>query len=215
MRNSFEEKGRLWFRGALNEDDLRNFDQACAHSSNAGERLDTSALLPTLEKLAHILAPLSATPLHPVRVVAFNKNKGANWGVPWHQDRVIAVKEKHEVAGFSNWTLKAGIWHCEPPVDILNPILFVRVHLDDTDAMSGAMEIAAGSHKVGRVRSEGAAGIAKTYPLETCTARRGDVLALKMLTLHRSGSATKPSSRREFRTDFAGFDLPAPMAWAG
>ncbi len=214
MRETFEEKGRIWFRGALGEDDLRNFDQSSELSNKAGERLDTDALSPTLAKLAYILASLSATSLRPMRVVAFNKSKGANWGVPWHQDRVIAIKEKHEMAGFSNWTRKAGGWHCEPPLDILKPILFVRVHLDETSAESGAMEIARGSHKAGLVRSADAASVARRYPLETCVAQRGDVLALKMLTLHQSGAATKPTTRREFRADFAGFDLPAPMEWA-
>ena len=68
----------------------------------------------------------------PVRTVSFNKSQRANWGVPWHQDRVIAVNDKVETEGYRNWTKKSGTWHCEPPLSVLENMLFVRVHLDDT-----------------------------------------------------------------------------------
>lgn len=205
---TFEDTGRVWLRGALSETDLRPLDQACALGAKAGARLSQRGLAPTLAKLSGLLSA------KPVRIVAFNKSKGANWGVPWHQDRVVAVQARHEVEGFSNWSQKAGVWHCEPPLAVLERILFVRVHLDDTDADSGAMEIARGSHGAGKVSATEAAEVAVRYPLEACTAKRGDVLLLKMLTLHRSGSATQATSRREVRIDFASFALPTPLNWA-
>ena len=203
-----EDTGRAWLRGALSESDLLPLNQACALGAKAGARLEQSGLATILEKLSSLL---SATP---VRIVAFNKSKDANWSVPWHQDRVIAVQKRHAVEGFSNWSQKAGLWHCEPPLALLQHILFVRVHLDDTDANSGAMEIARGSHKAGKVAAAEAEEVAARYPMEVCTAERDDVLVLKMLTVHRSGSARKPRSRREFRIDFAGFSLPTPLSWA-
>ena len=30
----------------------------------------------------------------PVRVIAFNKTEGNNWTLPWHQDRVVALRER-------------------------------------------------------------------------------------------------------------------------
>ncbi len=187
---------------------MRPLDQACALGTKAGARLSQGGLAPTLAKLSGLLAA------NPVRIVAFNKSSGTNWGVPWHQDRVIAVEERREVEGFSNWSQKAGVWHCEPPLNLLEHILFVRVHLDDTDAESGAMEVARGSHKAGKVKAADAAEVAARYPLEVCTAKRGDVLVLKMLTLHRSGVAKQARARREVRVDFASFALPAPLNWA-
>ncbi|NOR62700.1 MAG: phytanoyl-CoA dioxygenase [Rhodobacteraceae bacterium] len=205
---SFEETGRVWLRGALSESDLHPLDQACVLGAKAGARMGQNGLAPTLSKLTSLLSA------KPVRIVAFHKSKSANWGVPWHQDRVIAVKTRHEVEEFTNWSQKAGVWHCEPPLPLLERILFVRVHLDDTDAESGAMEIAQGSHNAGKVRAAEAAVVAERYSLEQCTAKRGDVLVLKMLTLHRSGTAQVATSRREVRIDFAGFDLPNPLEWA-
>ncbi|MCB1356851.1 MAG: phytanoyl-CoA dioxygenase family protein [Maritimibacter sp.] len=151
----------------------------------------------------------------PVRIVAFNKSESANWGVPWHQDRVIAVAGRAEVAGYRNWTRKSGTWHCEPPLSALDDMLFVRVHLDDTDGSNGAMQIAVGSHAGGIVLSATAEQVANTYPVETCDAKRGDVLILKMLTLHASSPARVQSGRRVLRIDFASRDLPAPLSWNG
>lgn len=87
----------------------------------------------------------------PVRVVVFDKTPQQNWGVPWHQDRVIAVKARHDVPGYHNWSQKCGVWHCEAPSAVLGQMLFLRLHLDPTDAGNGAMEIALGSHRAGAV----------------------------------------------------------------
>lgn len=149
----------------------------------------------------------------PVRVVHFNKSKETNWAVPWHQDRVIAVKEKYEYAGYKNWSKKAGVWHCEPPISILEKILFVRIHLDDSDEENGAMEIAKGSHVEGFVPSEQAKNIAEKYNSHICKAKRGDVLVLKMLTLHRSLVSQNSSLRRTLRIDFADDILPKPLSF--
>ena len=94
-------------------------------------------------------------------------------------------------------------------------MLFVRVHLDDTDASNGAMQIAIGSHAGGVVPSATAEQVAMTYLIEVCAAKRGDVLILKMLTLHASKPARVQSGRRVLRIDFASCDLPAPLSWAG
>jgi len=93
-------------------------------------------------------------------------------------------------------------------------MLFVRVHLDATDAQNGAMQIAPGSHRAGKVAIRDAARHAHRYPIETCVADRGDVLLLDMLTLHRSTLSRTPDQRRVFRIDFARTALPLPLGWA-
>lgn len=211
-----EDSGRIWFRDAVSKEDLALFDRAAAASAKAGQRLDASdSLDAALSEESSLLCAVRrlAPKAMPVRVVAFNKSESANWGVPWHQDRVIAVAEKADVAGYINWTKKSGKWHCEPPQAILEEMLFVRVHLDDSNQSNGAMEIAVGSHASGVIRSENAEEVAKTYPIETCTAKRGDVLILKMLTLHSSRPAAIQSGRRVLRIDFAPCGLPSPLSW--
>jgi len=43
--------------------------------------------------------------------------------VPWHQDRIIAVARKTQVPGSHNWSHQAGVWHCEPPGEVLQRML--------------------------------------------------------------------------------------------
>ncbi len=216
MRAIFEKEGRIWFRQALTETDLQNMDDDRLFKDKAGARVESGNIQKPLSKIARILSPLTsqANQLHAVRTVAFNKTDAVNWGVPWHQDRVIALRNRHEVKGYFNWSQKSGIWHCEPPLPLLNSMYFVRVHLDDCDAQNGAMQIAVGSHIEGWVATRDANRIAEKYPQETCTAKRGDILVLKMLTLHRSSPARNPLPRRTFRIDFASDGLPAPLEWA-
>ena len=217
LGDEFEESGRVWFRNAISEEDLALFDNPTSATAKAGRRLDVSAALRAAlsEESSLLRAVQRLTPkAMAVRIVAFNKSERANWGVPWHQDRVIAVAEKVDVAGYTNWTNKSGTWHCEPPQSILDEMLFVRVHLDDTDQSNGAMEIAVGSHSVGIVPAAKAEEMANTHPIETCVARRGDVLILKMLTLHSSKPAKVPSGRRVLRIDFSASQLPPPLSWS-
>ncbi|MEZ5715789.1 MAG: phytanoyl-CoA dioxygenase family protein [Paracoccaceae bacterium] len=119
-----------------------------------------------------------------------------------------------EVPGFSNWSCKQDIWHCEPPRALLERMLFVRVHLDACDAENGAMEIARGSHRLGPVPAGEAAGAAKSFEPEVTAAAPGDVLVLPMLVLHRSLPSQSEGARRVLRVDFADFDLPEPLRWA-
>ncbi|MEZ6060891.1 MAG: hypothetical protein R3C19_11040 [Planctomycetaceae bacterium] len=57
-----------------------------------------------------------------VRATLFDKTPGANWGVFWHQDLSIAVASRHDVAGFTSWTRKAGVDCTQPPVAIMEQL---------------------------------------------------------------------------------------------
>ena len=214
---TLERDGRVWFRDALGADDLGLLDRACEVSGAPGARLDwTDGLaraigaVSELTKLARRLQPGAM----PVRVVVFNKSSDLNWNVPWHQDRVIAVRERHDVDGFHAWTRKAGVWHVEPPIGFLREMIFARVHLDDADAQNGCLELALGSHAYGQVKADDADDVARSARLEICRARRGDVLFVKALTLHRSRSSARQTDRRTLRIDYCASSLPPPLAWA-
>lgn len=207
-----KKEGRVWLRNAISPDDLARLDDLTDSGLQAGKRMSDTDMLANCVSLKAAISKV-APAAKPVRVVAFNKSSATNWGVPWHQDRVIAVAEREQVEGFANWTRKSGVWHCEPPVSVLDQMLFVRVHLDANDQKNGAMKIAVGSHEQDLVPAAKAQGIAECYPIESCDAARGDVLVLNMLTLHSSEPSQTGGSRRALRMDFAAFDLPAPLRW--
>lgn len=150
MRQDLEHQGCVWRRHAVPPDELARMGAQMALNDRPGARIhrddppfETIRTAQWAQKIAGIWPSRQ-----PVRVLSFDKSPDAI-GVPWHQDRVIAVKEKADAPGVSNWSKKPGIWHCEPPADILDQMLFVRVHFDRTDAENGAMEIARASHKAG------------------------------------------------------------------
>lgn len=213
-----ESVGRVWRRKLLSANDIEELALHCDVGDAPGVRMPLSReLLPLLgpnSKVSREVAKLGVDGV-PVRLVAFNKSDDANWGVPWHQDRVVAVATKVECAGYSNWVAKDGFWHCEPPIDLLAHMLVVRIHIDPCDEQNGAMEIAQGSHKLGFVPASTAGSAVKSLPTEVCEADAGDVLIMKALTLHRSRKALNASSRRALRVDYAiRSDLDRKLQWS-
>lgn len=210
-----EKEGRVWIRNALSEAELLMLDSACDLTDAPGARLSLDqewGLLGAAEPLTQLARELLPQ-AKPVRLLAFNKTPALNWSVPWHQDRVIAVRERHEIEGYKAWSRKAGQWHVEPPLALLGGMFFARVHLDDTDASNGCLELALGSHRLGQVLAGEAETAARTCVIERCHARRGDVLFVKALTLHRSASSQNDSSRRTLRIDYSAAALPKPLQW--
>ncbi len=201
--------GRVWLRSALDEPSLAELAVAFGAPDAPGQRSLCDA--PTaLNTLAQQLLPGA----RPVRVIAFNKTEANNWTLPWHQDRVIALRERVETPGFSNWTRKAGIWHAEPPIELLERMLFARIHLDAADAENGCLQLALGTHTRGKIAAADADAIAHASPIEDCIANRGDVLFARALILHRSSPSRTSSPRRAIRVDYCADDLPPPLAWA-
>jgi ectoine hydroxylase-related dioxygenase (phytanoyl-CoA dioxygenase family) len=214
--DDFAATGRFWWRGAVTGDDLERLRGLYAAPARPGARVEAQDDLfraVTQAQASQRIAELWPG-MRPVRLVAFDKTPEMNWALPWHQDRVIAVRERVEAPGCSAWSLKGETWHCEPPVEVLAPMLFVRIHLDDCDEDNGAMEIAPGTHRRGVIPAEATAERAERAPCEVTTAQAGDVLILAMLTLHRSRPSLSPKRRRVLRVDYAAGDPPPPLVWA-
>jgi hypothetical protein len=210
--DALKSEGRAWFRKALDSDAVEAFAGAIRGDASPGQRHGASgALRRALEPTNRIAAGLLPG-ARPVRIVAFDKSEAINWALPWHQDRVIAVRERVEVDGFRNWTRKDGVWHVEPPIEILQRMIFLRVHIDPATEDNGAMQIALRSHTK-LIASGDAAEVAAAHTTETCLADRGDVLAAKALILHRSAPSASRSPRRALRIDYSADSLPAPLQW--
>jgi len=204
-----EHEGRVWFRHALSAQQLAGFDDACALGAKPGERLRSLPDNPVDALAAHLLPGARA-----VRIVAFNKSEDNNWTLPWHQDRVVALRGRADAPGFTNWTNKTGIWHAEPPIELLQRMLFARIHLDPADTENGCLQLALGTHARGKVAAADAEAVAKAAPIEDCAAVRGDVLFAKALILHRSSPSRTNAGRRAIRVDYCAEPLPPSLEWA-
>lgn len=163
--------------------------------------------------MADLVRPhLSAPPL-PVRGIYFDKRPETNWLVAWHQDQTLALKERVEVPGWGPWSVKEGVPHVQPPVELLEQMLTVRLHLDDADSTNGALRVLPGTHRLGRLNAEAIQSCRETREEVSCETKAGDALLMRPLLLHASSRSTSERRRRVLHIEFAGFDLPAPLEW--
>jgi hypothetical protein len=151
----------------------------------------------------------------PVRALLFNKTAEANWVVPWHQDRTIAVRDRRDVVGFGPWSIKGGTHHVEPPFEILAGMVTMRIHLDDCGPDNAPLLIAPHSHRLGRVPAKDTAGHAEQLGQKACLANSGDVWLYATPILHASERAGMPAQRRVVQVDYAAIGLPCGLEWLG
>jgi ectoine hydroxylase-related dioxygenase (phytanoyl-CoA dioxygenase family) len=164
-------------------------------------------------KVREIASSILSDQAFPVRGILFDKTPDANWLVPWHQDVTIAVAEKHEVEGFGPWSVKAGLLHVQPPAQVLERMLSIRIHLDPCGEENGALKVLPGSHRCGRIPEQDAIRMGAESSVTICAVSAGDALLMRPLLLHSSSSATKPDHRRVIHLDFAANKLPSPLRW--
>ena len=167
------------------------------------------------EILRSLVEPVLSKNAKVIRGIFFDKNPVANWKVPWHQDVVIALQARKEVAGFSAWSTKAGVVHAQPPVEILQSILAIRIHLDDTDENNGALRVIPGSHKFGLLADEEINKLKENTGEVTCVVTKGGALLLRPLLLHASSAAILPTHRRVLHLEYSAHNLPDGLEWYG
>jgi ectoine hydroxylase-related dioxygenase (phytanoyl-CoA dioxygenase family) len=148
-----------------------------------------------------------------VRGLLFDKTPEANWPVPWHQDLTIAVKARCEAPGYGPWTVKGGVPHVRPPIDVLEGMLTLRVHLDDCDESRGPLRVLPGSHTRGRLDAEETRRWLDRVAPVSCLVPRGGVLLMRPLILHASSPAEVPLHRRVVHLEYAADRLPGNVEW--
>ncbi len=177
-----------------------------------------------VDGLAELLAPdaLGATAAdylgptaRPVRAICFDKSAANNWALGWHQDRTIAVRRRADVAGYGPWSTKQGLLHVEPPFDVIEAMVMLRIHLDPVPEDNAPLLIAPGSHRLGRIPEGEIAAAVAACGTAMCLAEAGDVWAYRTPILHASAASTATGDRRVLQVDYTTFGLPAPLEWLG
>jgi hypothetical protein len=216
---ALERDGAVLAAKALRPDDLARLLLLLEHRSGPGSRLfgdpTLGAALETGGSLGSFAAALLGRGARPVRAILFDKTARQNWSLPWHQDRVIAVRERVDAPGFGPWSRKAGVPHVAPPFEVLAGMLTVRLHLDDVPVDNAPLLIAPGSHALGRVAEGDIPGVVAQCGTVACLANAGDAWIYATPILHASQAATKPSRRRVLQVDYSATDLPGALAWHG
>jgi hypothetical protein len=149
-----------------------------------------------------------------VQCTLFDKTPAKNWLVSLHQDLSIPVRARVESDQFGAWSRKEGQWFVQPPEEVLNRLVAVRVHLDASTAENGSLRVVPGSHRLGRLTAPEADTQRKALGEVTVESPRGGALVLRPLLLHASSKAMSPMHRRVLHFLFGPADLPHGLEWA-
>lgn len=162
-RAQLDQQGFVIFRGLLSDAEVRHALAVIESRTGAESPLGTGGTrdvldrFPELRRLAEhdairrIVGEVLGTESFVVRATLFDKTTGSNWKVPWHQDLTIAVNRRRDLPGYGPWSTKVGVTHVQPPTEVLERMISLRLHLDPCSESNGALKVIPGTHKLGRV----------------------------------------------------------------
>lgn len=174
---------------------------------------------PTIDALARDTAILGVAHLilegrpRLVRAIYFDKTPERNWLVSWHQDRTIVVDRRIEIEGWGPWSVKAGMDHVQPPIEVLNMMVTIRVHLDAAGEDNGCLKVIPGSHKFGLIESKDVTTVAEANEAYACKVEMGDAVVMRPHILHSSSKASRPEHRRVVHLEYSSYQLPGELSW--
>jgi ectoine hydroxylase-related dioxygenase (phytanoyl-CoA dioxygenase family) len=125
----------------------------------------------------------------------------------------LALRNKIELPGFAPWSMKEGVPHVQAPVELMQQMLTLRLHLDNADEANGALRVLPGSHLLGRLPADRIQELRGQQAEALCIAAAGDGLLMRPLLLHASSRSTSPSDRRVLHIEYAAFSLPNGLNW--
>ena len=105
--------------------------------------------------------------------------------------------------------------HVEPPFDLLERMVTVRVHLDAVPVTNAPLLIAPGSHQRGRTPKAEIPDVVRQCGVVSCLADAGDIWLYATPILHASEAASEPRHRRVLQVDYAADKLPGGLEWLG
>lgn len=165
---------------------------------------------------ALLKAQFSTVPVYCIKAIYFDKPPQSNWVVNWHQDLTINVKQfpTKSPAGFINWIQKSGFWSVQPPLEYLQNIFTLRIHLDNCTATNGALKVLEGSQKMDITNAQMLKTLKDAYTEVVCEVPKGGVFAMSPLLWHASSKNQSTRHRRVIHLEFSNKQLPDSLKWA-
>ena len=164
--------------------------------------------------LLNLIAPFLNGQPQLVRAIYFDKTPSNNWLVTWHQDKTVCVSQRFEADGWQPWSLKAGVWHVQPPLKVLQNMITVRIHLDAAHRGNGCLKIIPRSHTLGILDNATLQNTVHQHDAYYCEVQAGDAVIMRPHLLHASEKSTLPLSRRVLHFEYASYTLPDGITWS-
>jgi ectoine hydroxylase-related dioxygenase (phytanoyl-CoA dioxygenase family) len=215
LESHIEKHGFACVQRCISSETVAALERAVDAHQHGVRNLLSNSVIQALARTAEVRGPVAEVlggSCFAVRGIFCNKNPFANWKVSWHQDCVIAVREKVEIDGWGPWSRKAGVTHVRPAANVLRQMLAIRIHLDDCGKDNGPLRVLPGAHDLGILSDEQVQQLPKEEAV-TCSVQRGDAVLMRPLLLHASSPALKPTNRRVIHLEFAARELPGGAEW--
>ncbi|MEM9478212.1 MAG: phytanoyl-CoA dioxygenase family protein [Verrucomicrobiota bacterium] len=213
----FETEGFEIHPGILTESRVRSLRREVDQLAHEIGQTCVRGIATKSEKIAELSQLPEMTNLLPsghslVRSILFDKTPSQNWPVGWHQDQTVAVSGMVTTEGYTAWTKKDGFFQVRPPLELLESMTTLRIHLDEAGADNGPLRVVPGSHLGGIKNKSGDNSLNSHFE---CHCHSGDVLRMRPLLVHSSKRATIPHHRRIIHLEFANRDaLSQNLEWA-
>jgi ectoine hydroxylase-related dioxygenase (phytanoyl-CoA dioxygenase family) len=217
--NAFEDRGYALVPDVL---DARQCEVLAGEIEGAGRDRSGSRNLLNLPRCQQLAVSLKAhagiaafleAATVAVQCTLFEKAPQRNWLVALHQDLSIPVAERILHPTCTGWSQKEDVLYVQPPVPVLESLVAVRVHLDDSGPESGPLRVVPHSHRHGRLSVEAANAARCEYGETECVVQRGGALVMRPLLLHASSKARGQSRRRVLHFLFGPAELPHGLRW--
>jgi hypothetical protein len=215
-RQALERDGAVLVGRLLGDQDCDTVIALLAGIDGAGSR--NLLAQPEFRELARILrghaaiAPLLPADAVCVQCTLFAKTPETQWSVGAHQDLSIPVAHRVDAPGFTGWREKEGVLYVQPPVEVLEQLVAVRLQLDPDAAAAGPLEVVPGSHRERRSAADAATFAASTRV--AVAPERGGAIVMRPLIVHASGKGDPALPRRVLHFVFAPARLPHGLEWA-
>jgi ectoine hydroxylase-related dioxygenase (phytanoyl-CoA dioxygenase family) len=139
----------------------------------------------------------------PFKATLFDKSPDSNWLVAWHQDVSVPVRSRSNAEGWGPWSTKDGQLYAHAPAAVLDQIVALRVHLDDSTLENGPLRVLPNTHTLGRLSEEQLRALAREVQPIDCTVGAGGVIAMRPLIVHASPKSRSSLPRRVLHIEYA------------
>ncbi len=181
---------------------------------NPEKKLDSVSELVTANWLTNQACHFLSGQAQFVRAILFIKSPESNWRISWHQDKTVAVSKRFEGEGWRSWSVKDSIQHVQAPIRVLDKMICIRIHIDDSFKDNGCLKVLPGSHKSGLLSKEAIRDFRKDTEAVCCEGPAGSALVMRPHLLHSSAKSTVESNRRVLHLEYCSYQLPNGVGWA-
>ena len=195
----------------LSEGELLHFQEELSAShlrrTRAGIRhaltFPCVASLAKAPRLLNIAQEVIGDGAMPFRATFFDKSPASNWLVTWHQDRSIPLKGRHDADGWGPWSVKDGVTYAHAPASVLEKVLALRIHVDESNALNGPLRVLPETHSLGVLDDHQILKLAAEREPVDCVLPQGGVLAMRPLVVHSSSKSQTEMPRRVLHVEYA------------